>query len=119
MPEPDLLDDALMRDLEARFGRKDFVALVEIYLRDAPERARAIAAAAVASDEAALRRHAHDLTTSSGTIGIKAVHALSRDIEIACKTSDPAEAVALAGVLTVAIDASVAALRARFPEAKS
>jgi HPt (histidine-containing phosphotransfer) domain-containing protein len=119
MPEPDLLDDALMRDLEARFGRKDFVALVEIYLREAPLRSEAVAAAAQAGDIAALRQHAHDLTTSSGTIGVNVVHGLARDIELACKTGDPAEAIDLASVMELAIDAAVAALRVRFPEAKS
>jgi HPt (histidine-containing phosphotransfer) domain-containing protein len=117
MPEPDLLDAALLRDLEARFGRPGLVALVEIYLREAPQRAEAVAAAAQAGNTAALRQLAHDLTTSSGTIGVTVVHGLARDIELACKRGDASEAIDLAGVMAVAIDAAVDALRRRFPEA--
>ena len=42
---------------------------------------------------------------------------MARDIELACKTGKQADAFALAGALAAAIDAAVAVLRSRYPEA--
>src|ERR1044071_9726640 len=92
----ELLDAALLRDLESRFGRGVFITLIEAYLGEVPLRRAAITAAMAASDLPALQQQAHDLTTSSGTLGVKAVHAVARDIEVACRAGRGADAFALA-----------------------
>jgi HPt (histidine-containing phosphotransfer) domain-containing protein len=115
--EPAFLDEALLTDLEQRLGRSSLISLIEIYLADAPLRAGAIAAALEARDAAALRREAHNMTASSGTLGLQPVSELARDIELACKSGNISEAFALAGVLRVAIEAALAALKTRYPEA--
>jgi HPt (histidine-containing phosphotransfer) domain-containing protein len=116
--EPELLDQALMSDLEARFGREALAALVETYLEEATLRLRNMVDMAGRGDAAGLGQQAHDLTTSSGTIGIKSVYLLARDIEHACKSGQPAAALALAVRLPQVAGQCADALRARFPELK-
>ena len=117
--QPELLDQPLMRDLEARFGREALAALVETYLEEAALRLRNIADMAGHGDAAGVGQQAHDLTTSAGTIGVKAVYLLARDIEYACKSGQPAAAFTLAGRLPQIAGLCADALRARFPEVKA
>jgi HPt (histidine-containing phosphotransfer) domain-containing protein len=116
--ETELLDQALMRELEDRFGREAMAALVETYLQESENRLRQVPGLVAANDVAALGQQAHDLTTSAGTIGVKAVYLIARDIEYACKSGQPAAALALAGRLPRIAELCAAALRARFPEVK-
>lgn len=116
--ETELLDQPLMRDLETRFGREAMVALVETYLQETAGRMRQIADIVARGDAGALGLQAHDLTTSSGTIGVQAVYLIARDVEYACKAGQPAAALALAGRLPQVAELCAGALRARFPEAK-
>jgi len=116
--ETELLDQALMRDLEVRFGRDAMAALVETYLQETEGRLPLIADILARGDAAALGQQAHDLTTSSGTIGIQAVYLIARDMEYACKSGQSAAAFALAGRLPRIAERCAEALRARFPEVK-
>ena len=116
--ETELLDQPLMRDLEARFGREALVALVETYLQETAGRMRQIVDIVARGDGVALGQQAHDLTTSSGTIGIQAVYLVARDIEYACKSGQSTAGLALAGRLPQIAELCAGALRARFPEVK-
>jgi len=116
MTEPAPLDLALIEALEQRFGRAVFASFVQQYLDEVPPRLAVIQAALAAGDIAALQRQGHDLTTSSGTIGIAAVAAASRDCEVACKSDDREAALAAAALLPPRLEEAVAALKSRYPE---
>ena len=89
----DVLDTALMDGLEARYGRDIFESLVQEYLGEVKGR---IEQATAANDLAGLRKEVHDLTTSSGTIGIRLVYEAAQACEFACRDEDVEQAMAIA-----------------------
>ncbi len=67
-----------------------------------------------AGDLTALRREAHDLAGSAGTVGATGLSDRARRLEHACEDADAEEARRLAGLVEAEALRARAALRARF-----
>ena len=115
MSQQSVLDTGLMENLEQRFGRDVFASFIQQYLDEVDGRREQVEAAVAAQDLAALGKEVHDLTTSSGTIGIKCVYETAQACEFACKDEDKALALALGRDLPEQMRAAVSALRERYP----
>jgi HPt (histidine-containing phosphotransfer) domain-containing protein len=105
-PAPDAAGDGLersaldsIRALDKSGGSAVLRRVVGIYLKNAPELARAMRGAADAGDAAAVGRAAHSLKSSSLSVGAARLGALCREIEAAARASPPAISVALVAAL--------------------
>lgn len=111
----DVLDTALMDGLEARFGRDIFESLVQEYLGEVKGRIARIEQATAANDLAGLRKEVHDLTTSSGTIGIRLVYEAAQACEFACRDEDVEQAMAIGREMPGKSAVANEALLVRYP----
>ena len=74
--ETTAIDPAVLASLDEAWGEgePDLVAeLIDLYLGDSPQWVEAMRAAAAADDPAALKRAAHTLKGSSGSLGVRQV----------------------------------------------
>ena len=73
-------------------GEADLVVeLIDLYLGDAPQWVEAMRAAAAGDDATALKRAAHTLKGSSGSLGIRQVAETCRMLELSCSESAAVE----------------------------
>jgi len=82
------IDASIIGDLLDTMGG-EFGDLVRVYLEDAPQRIRAIEAAAANNDAATQVAAAHTLKSSSANIGATALSELARGIEHAARAGVP------------------------------
>ena len=83
-----VLDARVLDDLRALGGADDpglLTELIELFLRDAPERIAEIEGALERGDAASLERAAHTLKSSSANLGATSLSALCREIEAAAR----------------------------------
>ncbi len=84
------IDPAVIASLDDAWeeGEADLVVeLIDLYLADAPQWLEAMRAAAAGDDLTALKRAAHTLKGSSGSLGIHQVAETCRMLELSCSES--------------------------------
>jgi len=84
------IDPAVLAALDETWeeGEPDLVVeLIDLYLGDAPQWVEAMRTAAAADDATILRRAAHTLKGSSGSLGIRQVAEVCRMLELNCSES--------------------------------
>jgi len=84
------IDPAVLASLDETWeaGEPDLVVeLIDLYLGDAPQWVEAMRTAAAADDATVLRRAAHTLKGSSGSLGIRQVAEVCRMLELNCSES--------------------------------
>jgi HPt (histidine-containing phosphotransfer) domain-containing protein len=84
------IDPAVIASLDEAWeaGEPDLVVeLIDLYLGDAPQWVEAMRTAAAADDATVLRRAAHTLKGSSGSLGICRVAEVCRMLELNCSES--------------------------------
>jgi len=113
----DGLDRDVLRQLEASVGREVLVMLVDEFRQVIGERLDRLEAAALARDAEVLIRQSHDLSSEAGSLGLPAVFADARALEVAGKTGDLDRAAALAATLRAKAGPPLAALKTLFPPA--
>ncbi len=92
--ENDAVDMTVLLSFED--GETDLVVeLIDLYLQDAPVRIEAIKEAVAKSDGAALKRAAHSLKGSSGTLGVRQLAAVCDVLERLANDSLTPEAAAM------------------------
>ena len=109
-----ILDETALTDLEGAVSQPVFQQLVATHITDTRAGIGRLRTAAASRDLNALRTEAHILHGTLGTMGGMKGSALARDLEIACRDSKAADALALAGRVASAAEQAVAALDARF-----
>ena len=107
---PELLAPATLELLRSDVGEA-FPRMLELYCREARQRAADIVQAQAREDLARLRHESHALKSSSGTLGAAAVQHLARQIEQACIDGDGPRAWQLASGLPTLLEASLLALQ--------
>lgn len=84
------IDPAVIASLDEAWeeGEADLVVeLIDLYLGDAPQWVEAMRAAAAGDDATVLKRAAHTLKGSSGSLGIRQVAETCRMLELNCSES--------------------------------
>ena len=84
------IDPAVIASLDEAWeeGEADLVVeLIDLYLGDAPQWVEAMRAAAAGDDVRVLKRAAHTLKGSSGSLGIRQVAETCRMLELSCSES--------------------------------
>ena len=84
------IDPAVIASLDEAWeeGEADLVVeLIDLYLGDAPQWVEAMRAAAAGDDATVLKRAAHTLKGSSGSLGIRQVAETCRMLELSCSVS--------------------------------
>ncbi|MDA1133236.1 MAG: ATP-binding protein, partial [Proteobacteria bacterium] len=95
--EASVIDIAVLAALDDKLGAEQTGELMDLYVEDLRSRIEAVAAVIAAKDTDALARHAHDLRSTAGSLGLRELFALGGDIEAACARGDGSGALALAG----------------------
>ena len=103
--------------LEGAVPQADFDELVTCFLDNTRARLDRIRHLADSGDLDGLRREAHDLTSTAGSMGARQVSELARKLETACREGSVDRAIDLARTVNTAGPAALAAVRARFPAA--
>ena len=84
------IDPAILASLDEAWeeGEPDLVVeLIDLYLGDAPQWVEAMRTAAAGDDATVLKRAAHTLKGSSGSLGISRVAEVCRMLELSCSGS--------------------------------
>ena len=93
VPEPDVLDLAVIDGLRELGGEEDpglLSELIELFLSDAPQRLQELEAALEDGDLERLSRAAHTLKSSSANLGAVAFRRLCEELERSARQGDEA-----------------------------
>ena len=113
--EASAIDIAVLATLDDKLGAEQTGELMDLYVEDLRSRIDKVSAVIAAKDTDALARHAHDLRSTAGSLGLRELFALGGDIEAACARGDGTAALALAGGVAAAGERTVTALAAADP----
>ncbi len=106
-PAASVLDEAVLKQLEADTTLEIMHDLVRTYIAESADRLKRMAAAAAQGDITTLGREAHALKSSSGTFGAVKLQEQARALELACRAGDAAKALELAKpIQAMALEAS-------------
>lgn len=114
--DPGALDGAVLEGLKLLGGDDDpglFAELVELFLQDTPPRIEALTKALESADAQALERAAHALKSSSANLGALVLSSIFKDLELAGREGDLAQASTLIGKSTHEYERVRRALRAQ------
>ncbi|CAK0771151.1 two-component system, sensor histidine kinase and response regulator [Azospirillaceae bacterium] len=109
-----VLDEAQLAELEASIRPTEMGAIVMCFLNDVQARIERLSQAAAREDIKAVSAEAHDLSSSSGSLGATAVMNMAVAIEVACRSGNAAEALRQVPGLHGAAKVLVKAMRRRF-----
>ena len=108
-PSGNVLDDNVLKQLEADTNLEIMQDLIRTYIAESAERLKRMAAAAAQGDITTLGREAHALKSSSGTFGAVKLQEQARALEMACRAGDATKALELAKpIQLMAVEASKA-----------
>jgi signal transduction histidine kinase/CheY-like chemotaxis protein/HPt (histidine-containing phosphotransfer) domain-containing protein len=111
--EEPMLDPGPLDELERMMKPARFSFLLEDYLDNTQERLRRIAALAAVENFTAIWHEAHDLTSSSGSLGLRRIEALGTQLQTACAAGIDAEARSCLAAIHGAFPDTAELLRAR------
>ena len=100
-----------MKGLAESLGADKTRELVALYIDDIQSRLERLLKAADARDFATLRKEAHDVRSTSGSLGLTRLFALGEGIENACADGREADALRLCKEVAKACEETIAALR--------
>ncbi|MGE0096293.1 MAG: response regulator [Alphaproteobacteria bacterium] len=104
-----VLDDSVLRQLQADTNLEIMQDLIRTYIAESAERLKRMATAAAQGDITTLGREAHALKSSSGTFGAIKLQEQARALEMACRAGDATKALELAKpIQAMALEASKA-----------
>lgn len=109
--EAEVLDRSVLGGLTESLGAAKTAELVDLYVTDIEARIVRLGKAAADSDFPTLRKEAHDLRSTSGSLGLTRLFALGEGIENACADGREADAQRLSAGVAQAGAQTVAALR--------
>ena len=110
-----VIDRSILDALTRRLGGVKASELVDLYLSDLRERVERMGAALAARDVAALHREAHDLRSTSGSLGLTSLFALGEGIHMATQSGNDEDAFAMAARVAAVSEQTIAALAAIHP----
>jgi signal transduction histidine kinase/CheY-like chemotaxis protein len=106
----EIIDRSVLTALAARIGVQKTGELVDLYMADLVERRDRMRAALDARDMNALHREAHDLRSTSGSLGLTRLFALGEGIQSATQDGDETKAFATAAEVGPVAEQTIAAL---------
>lgn len=78
---PNVIDETVLRELEATTGEEFAAELIETFLQEAPVMVGELKAAAGAGDAEGFRRAAHSIKSNASTFGLQALAEVARGLE--------------------------------------
>lgn len=111
----DVIYRSVLNALTDRLGADKTGELINLYVTDLKERVEHVGAALAARDAAALHREAHDLRSTSGSLGFTRLFALGEGIQNATQRGNDADAFAIAAKVAAVSEETIAALLAADP----
>lgn len=114
-PVDGLIDESVISALNARIGPAKTGELVDLYVADLKERVEYVRAARTAKDMNALHRQAHDLRSTTGSLGLTPLFALGEGIQSATHEGNEKQAFSLAAEGMVVAEQTIVALAAADP----
>jgi len=108
-------DQAAFGALKGALGDDMVAMLMGKFVVQMQEKIGIMRAAVASQDMAEVKQQAHDLTSSSGTVGLKAMKEKASETEFAIKEGDEGKALAFAQQLVDMEEDTLAAIRAEFP----
>jgi len=115
MAEP-LLHLVTLTELERRLGRERVMKVVAAQMANGRELSKRLGGLELAPDPGLIKALAHQLAGSSGSIGLLALSDQAVALELAAAGADSAALAPPVRALRHCLDASLAALRAQYPE---
>ena len=111
----EIIDTTVVGALAARIGAIKTGELVDLYVTDLRDRIGRVTDAVTARDVNALRREAHDLRSTSGSLGLTRLFALGEAIQAATLEGNEEVAFATAAKVADVSELTIAALLAADP----
>lgn len=111
----DHFDDAAFGALESALGEDMVAMLLGKFIGQMNEKVAVLQGGIAARDMAVVKQQAHDLTSSSGSVGLGAMKETASACEFAVKDGEEDKALLLAQQLVDMAPETEAAIRARFP----
>lgn len=105
-----VIDESVMKALADHLGTEKVAELVDLYVADLMDRVEKVRGALAARDLHAIQREAHDLRSTSGSLGLNRLFALGESIQSAALRGREHEAFALAATVAKVSEETVAAL---------
>jgi len=109
---PPVLNSENLEALSAALPKDTLAGLITLFLNDAENQLREIAACEKAGDLAGIARQAHMMVSTAGNLGAMRTSALAREVEQFCKTGNPSDVASLLDELRRSCAQSNAALQA-------
>ncbi|MGB3277989.1 MAG: Hpt domain-containing protein [Pseudorhodobacter sp.] len=78
---PNVIDETVLRELEATTGEEFAAELIETFLQEAPGMLEGLKSAAGAGDGESFRRAAHSIKSNANTFGLRALAEVARGLE--------------------------------------
>ena len=111
-PAAPVLDEAVLADLADRVGADQLSVFANMFRAQAAE----LGAAIDAADAAAIGREAHSMVSAAGLLGLSQLMEACRAV-LAAERGPPGAMLAASDELKPVIEAALAAVAARFPDA--
>jgi CheY-like chemotaxis protein len=108
------LDIEMLTILEEQIGHDTLVELAAIFLAETPGKIDGIRQAVAAGDLPTARRQAHDIRSTAGSMGLRALMSLAREMEEGCAKGRSERLMELAAAIERAYDAAKAPFGARY-----
>lgn len=111
----DHFDEAAFGALQGALGDDMVVMLLGKFIGQMNDKIETLRGGIAAQDMAVVKQQAHDMTSSSGSVGLAAMKETASACEFAIKDGENEKALALAQQLVDMAPETEAAIRARFP----